>query len=614
MTGRLRWGITTFMSTHSPDPTTTSKPKLTRDEQIKADSQYLAGEIAQELADESPSFGTETLKLLKFHGTYQQDDRDQRSVLRKLGKEKAFSMMVRCRIPGGRLTPRQFLAHLDICDLLGNSTMKITTRQTIQLHGVVRRDLQQTIRKINAIGLSTLAACGDVNRNVMCCPRKLNDPVHRELQRLADALAVSLAPQTSAYHELWVTDVQTGERMFASHTPSDPSGDESDGGAEATSNVEPLYGPTYLPRKFKCGIALPADNCIDIYTQDLGFLAVVRDGRVIGYNVLVGGGMGTTPSQKKTYPAVAKRMAFCTAEQAVDVAKAVLIVQRDNGDRSDRKVARMKYLVDRWGIETFRQHVQRLLNFPLGDCTEDDVQDVDDHMGWQAQDDGLFSYGLSIENGRVKDQAAKQLKTGLREIVSYLGTEVRLAGNQSLIFCDIRPDQRQRIAEILVANGIRPTEEVSMARRYAMACVALPSCGLAITEAERRLPRLIDDLERELARLGLCAKRFTIRMTGCPNGCARPYVADIGLVGKAVDRYTIYVGGTLLGTRLAFIYRDMVAASDLVPQLVQLFTAYKHHASDGESFGDFCNRFGDGLAAIVDDTAARLTVDGPTSI
>lgn len=555
--------------------------KVTRVETIKAESRGLAGRIQEELSTDENHFRKDSLQLLKFHGTYQQDDRDLRPSLRKVGQGKAYSMMIRCRIPGGRLTAQQFVAHLDICELLGNSTMKITTRQTIQLHGVVKRDLHQTIAKINSLGLSTLAACGDVNRNVMCCPARRDNPVRAELQRLTDELSTSLAPRMTAYHELWIRNESSGEQiMVGGDNVAQPEG------------TEPLYGPTYLPRKFKCGVVLPEDNCIDVYTQDLGFIAVVRNGKVIGYNVVVGGGMGTTPSQQRTFPAVALRMAFCSPEQAVDLARAVLIVQRDNGNRTDRKLARMKYLIADWGIDRFRNEVENVFGDKLDDCTEDDVHGVDDHMEWQPQGDGRWSYGLCVENGRVRDADRVDMKSALRELAETLGTEIRLAGNQSLIFCDIDSKQRDQVAEILRKHNIRASEETSLARRFAMACVALPSCGLAVTEAERRLPGIIDELERSLARLGLNSERFTIRMTGCPNGCARPYVADIALVGKAVDRYTLFVGGSLLGNRLATIYKQMVPASEILEELTQLFTIYKRQRSPSESFGDFCNRVG----------------------
>ena len=339
----------------------TDAPKLSPLEKIKEESKFLKGTIGEEMADtELPCFNKDNLQLLKFHGTYQQDDRDKRAELKKEGGGKAYSMMIRCRIPGGRFTSDQLLQQLDLCEELGNATLKITTRQTLQFHGVLKDNLRETINRINKSQLSTLAACGDVNRNIMCCPAKRADGVHAEMETLTDELTEALAPRTPAYHELWLTDPETGEKTL-------------EGGGEV---VEPLYGPRYLPRKFKIGIALPEDNCIDIYTQDIGLLAVVRDGKITGYNVLVGGGMGTTPSAKKTFPALGKRMAFATPDQVIDVCKAVLKVQRDYGNREDRKVARMKYLVAHWGIEKFRRAVEEYFGSPLEDCTEDDVTNL----------------------------------------------------------------------------------------------------------------------------------------------------------------------------------------------------------------------------------------------
>ena len=566
----------------------TEASKLSPLEKIKEESQFLRGTIGEELATDTNHFDKADIQLLKFHGTYQQDDRDKRAELKKQGGGKAYSMMVRCRIPGGRITSDQMLAQLDLCDELGTSTLKITTRQTLQLHGILKNNLQATINRINEMQLSTLAACGDVNRNIMCCPAKRVGGVHDQLADLTDAMTHALAPQTPAYHELWLTDPETGEKSL-------------EGGGQV---VEPLYGPRYLPRKFKMGIALPEDNCIDIYTQDLGYLAVVRDGEIIGYNVLVGGGMGTTPALKKTYPALAKRMAFCTPDQAIEVAEAVIKVQRDYGNREDRKVARMKYLVDQWGIEKFRRAVEEYFGQPLKDCTADDVTGVDDHMGWQEQGDGKWSYGLNIENGRLYDNDQIQLKAMMREICTTFGTELRMTGYQSIIFTDIEEADKDKLIEIIKKHGAPTTEETSTVRRWSMACVALPTCGLAITESERRLPGLIDDLEQPLAKLGLEKERFTIRMTGCPNGCARPYNADIALVGKAKDKYTLFLGGGWLGNRLAYIYKDLVPSDQVVNEIVAVASAYKANRQEGESLGDFCDRIGkDDLLTLAESSA-----------
>ena len=502
----------------------TDTPKLSPVEGIKEQSQFLKGTIDTELADPIDHFDKSNIQLLKFHGTYQQDDRDARANAKKAGGGKAYSMMVRLRIPGGRITSDQMLAQLDLCDELGNATMKITTRQTLQLHGILKSDLRETINRINTIELSTLAACGDVNRNIMCCPAKRVGRIHAELEKLTD--------------ELDRGDGSSNARL--PRTLADRSRDRRKNTRRwRAAEVEPLYGPTYLPRKFKMGIALPEDNCIDIYTQDVGFLAVVRDGKIIGYNVTVGGGMGTTPSAKKTFPALAKRMAFVTPDQCIGVAQAILKVQRDNGNREDRKVARMKYLVADWGIEKFRAEVEKYFGEPLQDCTEDDVHGFDDHMGWQEQGDGKWSYGLNIENGRLYDNQDHQLKGAVRAVCEEFNTELRMTGHQSLIFTDIEESDKDKLIALLKQHNTPLTEETSTVRRWSMACVALPTCGLAITESERRLPSIIDALEAPLAKLGLDKERFTIRMTGCPNGCARPYNADIALVGKAKDKYTL---------------------------------------------------------------------------
>lgn len=561
----------------------TDASKLSPVESIKEGSNFLRGTIGEEIAAPVDHFDKNSIQLLKFHGTYQQDNRDARSDLKQEGSGKAYSMMIRLRIPGGRIQSNQFLSMLDLCEELGNSTMRLTTRQTIQLHGVLKDNLRPTIRRINEMALSTLAACGDVNRNIMCCPAKRSGQVHAELERLTDALTIALAPQTPAYHELWLSDPNSGEKTLA-------------GGGEV---VEPLYGPTYLPRKFKLAIGLPEDNCVDIYTQDLGLLAVVRDGSVVGYNVLVGGGMGTTPAKKVTYPALAKRMAFVKPEQAVAVAQAIVKVQRDHGNREDRKVARMKYLVDRWGIERFRREVEKYLGESLQDCTPDDVHGFDDHMGWQPQGDGKWSYGLNIENGRLYDIERIQLKAAMRAICREFKTEIRMTGHQSVIITDIEEGEREKLIGLVRQHGVPTTEETSTVRRWSMSCVALPTCGLAITESERRLPSIIDALEQPLAKLGLDKERFTIRMTGCPNGCARPYNADLALVGKAKDRYTLYTGGGWLGNRLGYIYKDLVPDETVVDEMIGIFAAFKANRHGEESLGEFCTRVGkDELSAM----------------
>lgn len=553
-------------------------------ERIKEGSNYLRGTIHQELLQDTPAFDKDTTQLLKFHGTYQQDDRDARHELRATGAgkgEKAYIFMVRSRVPGGRLTCEQFLAELDLCEEVGNATLRITSRQGLQLHGVLKQNLWRTIHRINEIKLSTLAACGDVERNIMCCPAPINgDPVHQQMRDLTDRLVAHLAPRTRAYHEIWLRDPAGGDEEMVATTqrPED--------------EIEPLYGKNYLPRKFKTAISLCGDNCVDVYANDLGFLAVCEDWNIVGYNVLVGGGMGMTPSAKKTFPAVAHRMAYIAPEEVLDVAAAVIKVQRDFGNRADRKVARLKYLIADWGLPKFKAKVEEYYGRKLADPHPADVHGHDDHMGWHEQGDGRWFYGLNIENGRIKDEGDFRLKTALREVCRAFAPEVRLTAHQSLLFCDLPAQARGEIEKILHAHGVRTTEETSTVRRWSMACVAWPTCGLSVTESERVLPGVIDRLEAELARLGLSKEVFTVRMTGCPNGCARPYNCDVGLVGRTQGKYAVYLGGRVLGDRLNFLYKDLVALEEITPTLVPLLLYFKAQRQEGERFGDFCHRKG----------------------
>ncbi|MFN5272394.1 MAG: NADPH-dependent assimilatory sulfite reductase hemoprotein subunit [Planctomycetota bacterium] len=565
---------------------TNTQPKLSAVELIKDQSRYLRGTIGSELLADSNHFGKDDLQLLKFHGTYQQDDREQRKSSGESGKsEKEYSFMVRTRIPAGIMTAQQLLAHLDLCDSIGNSTLKITTRQGLQLHGILKKDLRQCMQTINQCMLTTLSACGDVNRNTMACPAPYTDTVRATVQKLAQDISDHLSPQTKSYYELWLKDLANGQETL-------------EGGSDQT--VEPIYGKTYLPRKFKTAIALSDDNCTDVYTNCLGFIAVVRDGHVIGYNVLVGGGLGVTPSAKKTFPRLASRMAFVSPEQAVGVSEAVVKVQRDFGYRDDRKRARLKYLVHDEGIEWVRHKVEEYYGSKLKDCTVDDVVEHRDHMGWDEQGDGRCFYGFNVENGRLYDDQQRAWKKALREICEEFQPEIRLTAHQSVLFCNLDQNARPKLEGILKKRGLPLTEEISNVRRWSIACVALPTCGLAITESERALPGVIDVMEKKLTELGLDKELFTVRMTGCPNGCARPYNADIGLVGKAKGKYTVYVGGTRLGTRLGFIYKDLVPLESITDSLEPLFKAFGDQRSQCESFGDWCARLGlEKLQAIV---------------
>ncbi|GDX92796.1 MAG: NADPH-dependent assimilatory sulfite reductase hemoprotein subunit [Planctomyces sp.] len=553
--------------------------KLSKVELLKESSQQLRGTLAEELLNDRPEFSDDAATLLKHHGSYLQDDRDTRRAKGEDGKAKGkqYSCMVRTAIPGGRLTAQQLLAELDLCELLANGTLRITSRQGLQLHGVLKSNLKASIREINRIKLTTFAACGDVNRNVMACPAPFrNDAVRAGLQEMAAQLALHFRPKTTSYFDIWLKDEDGVEQEVGEFQPVD----------------EPIYGPRYLPRKFKMGVGLPEDNCVDLYTQDLGLLAIVENGQIIGWNVLAGGGMGRTPSAEKTFPALAKRLCFATPEQVIAVCEAIVKVQRDFGNREDRKRARLKYLISDWGVAKFRETVEQYFGGPLADPHPADVTGVDDHLGWHEQGDGRLFLGINVENGRIKDEGSLRLKAGLRAILGRFGMEVRLTPLQSLILCDIDPADREEIERMMSEYGILRADQLSLLRRYAIACPAFPTCGLSITESERALPGVIDQLEVEVAKLGLQTSKLAVHMTGCPNGCARPYTPDVGLVGKAVGKYTVFVGGNPEGTRLAFIYRDMVPLEEIVPALVPLLQRYRVEREGSESFGDFCARRG----------------------
>jgi len=553
--------------------------KLSKVELLKESSQQLRGTLAEELLNDRPEFSDDAATLLKHHGSYLQDDRDTRRAKGEDGKAKGkqYSCMVRTAIPGGRLTAQQLLAELDLCELLANGTLRITSRQGLQLHGVLKSNLKASIREINRIKLTTFAACGDVNRNVMACPAPVrNDAVRAGLQEMAAQLALHFRPKTTSYFDIWLKDEDGVEQEVGEFQPVD----------------EPIYGPRYLPRKFKMGVGLPEDNCVDLYTQDLGLLAIVENGQIIGWNVLAGGGMGRTPSAEKTFPALAKRLCFATPEQVIAVCEAIVKVQRDFGNREDRKRARLKYLISDWGVAKFRETVEQYFGGPLADPHPADVTGVDDHLGWHEQGDGRLFLGINVENGRIKDEGSLRLKAGLRAILGRFGMEVRLTPLQSLILCDIDPADREEIERMMSEYGILRADQLSLLRRYAIACPAFPTCGLSITESERALPGVIDQLEVEVAKLGLQTSKLAVHMTGCPNGCARPYTPDVGLVGKAVGKYTVFVGGNPEGTRLAFIYRDMVPLEEIVPSLVPLLQRYRVEREGSESFGDFCARRG----------------------
>ncbi|PQO43290.1 NADPH-dependent assimilatory sulfite reductase hemoprotein subunit [Blastopirellula marina] len=556
-----------------------SETTLSKIELLKLESRQLRGTLAEELQNDRPDFSADAIQMLKYHGSYQQDDRDVRKQKNADGtrKQKAYSCLIRTAVPGGKATAEQFLAELDLCDRLGNGTLRITTRQGFQLHGVLKSDLKETIRKINEIKLSTFAACGDVSRNVMCCPAPYkNNHVRDQMQQLTDQLAIHFRPQSSSYYELWLTDEDGNKQNHAEFQPV----------------AEPIYGERYLPRKFKIGVAEPSDNCIDVYTQDIGLLAIVEADQVVGYNVIVGGGMGNTPSADKTFPRLGDELTFATPDDVIAVCEAVVQVQRDYGNREDRKRARLKYLVHDLGGAAFKAKVEEYYGAALPAPRHAPVTGIDDHLGWHVQGDGKLFLGINIENGRVADVGDVRIKSGLRAIFERYGMAARLTPLQSVILCDVDPADRRGIEQLLREYGLKSADELSLARRFAVACPALPTCGLAITESERVMPQLIDQMETVLAEHKLDRTQIAIRMTGCPNGCARPYVADVGLVGKSVGKYTIYLGGNPQGTRIGFVYQEATPLEEIAAQLSPLLAGYQAEKLAEEGFGDYCSRLG----------------------
>jgi len=547
-------------------------PKLHKNEEIKAASRLLRGTLAESLADElRGDISADDAQLTKFHGIYLQDDRDERSERRKKKLDKAYSFMIRVRVPGGVATPAQWLQMDKLADRCANGTLRLTTRQAFQLHGVLKANLKRTIHEFNEALLDTIAACGDVNRNVMCNPNPAQSAVHAEVLQLAQAISDHLTPRTRAYHEIWLD-----EERVAGGEPEE----------------EPIYGKTYLPRKFKTVIAVPPSNDVDIYAHDLGYIAIVEDGKVAGYNVTVGGGMGMTHGSEATYPRLAEVMGFCTPEQAVAVAEAVVKVQRDFGDRSNRAHARLKYTIEDRGLPWFKAEVEQRLGHELQPPRPFAFTDTGDRYGWTKGTDGKWHLTLFIQNGRVKDYPDLPLKTGLREIAMIHTGDFRLTCNQNLIIGAIAEADRPAIEKLVAEHGLDKGLKSSGLRLNSMACVALPTCGLALAESERYLPELVGELEAVVEEAGLRDDAIVIRMTGCPNGCARPYLGEIGLVGKAPGKYNVYLGAGFEGARLNRLWKTSVKAENLAAEIGPLIRRYAKERESGERFGDFCIRSG----------------------
>lgn len=548
-------------------------------EHIKLESHNLRGQLAEELQQDTTHFSEAQVQLLKFHGSYQQENRDARQERKAAKAEKAYQFMVRSRIPGGVVTAEQYLVEDDLAERYANGTLRITTRQGFQLHGILKGDLHATIHSINESLLSTLAACGDVNRNVMACPAPAAHGGRAEIEKVAHYIAQHLAPRSSAYHEIWID----GEQVETVKLP------------DIGTEVEPIYGQTYLPRKFKIGIAYPGDNCIDVYTQDIGLVAVLDtedSERLAGFTVLIGGGMGMTHGKTETYPRLATPLCYAPADEILQVVETIVTIQRDYGDRQNRKHARMKYVVEERGIAWFRAELENRLGRSVEDPHPVTWHEADDHLGWHEQGDGRWYLGLFIENGRVKDDASKRLRTGLRHAIEEFRPGIRLTAQQNILLTNITEEQRGPLTDLLASYGISTDPAATGTRRFAMACPALPTCGLAVAEAERVLPTVMQQIEAELHALGLDTEALSVRMTGCPNGCARPYMGDIGFVGRTKDIYNIYVGGDWQNTRLNTLYAPSVRLHDLAATIRPLLILWRDEREPEESFGDFCYRVG----------------------
>jgi sulfite reductase (NADPH) hemoprotein beta-component len=545
---------------------------VSRNERIKEASDYLRGTLADGLREDiTGAIVEDDQQLVKFHGMYLQDDRDLRSERTRKKMEKAFAFMIRVRVPGGVLNSAQWLALDAVARTYGNGTMRLTTRQTVQLHGIIKSNLKATLKQIDGALLNSIAACGDVNRNVMACVNPDQSSVHAVAIDLARTISDHLTPRTPAYREIWLD----GERIV--------------GGEDEV--VEPIYGKTYLPRKFKIVVAVPPSNDVDVFAHDLGFIAIAgSNGAVNGWNVTAGGGMGMTHGEPDTYPRTADVIGFCETKDAVKIAEAVVTVQRDWGDRKNRKHARLKYTIEDRGLDAFRAEVERRAGVELAPAKPFTFTSTGDRYGWSEGSGGRGHLTLFVQNGRLRDDARTQQLSALRQIAQIHSGEFRITPNQNLVVANVPTGQQREIERI--AREAQLLAPWSGLRRNAMACVALPTCGLALAESERYLPDLLAALDEKLEAYGLSADDIVIRMTGCPNGCARPYLAEIGLVGKGPGRYNLYLGAAFDGSRLNKLYAEDADHDAIIAALDKLFAAYATKREKGERFGDFCIRAG----------------------
>ncbi|MGV3243498.1 NADPH-dependent assimilatory sulfite reductase hemoprotein subunit [Staphylococcus sp. 11261D007BR] len=553
------------------EPTENQNVKLDEMEDLKRNSQFLRGTIAKGLKDPiTGAIAEEDTKLLKFHGSYMQDNRDLREERRKQKLEPAYIFMIRVRVPGGAASADQWIKMDNISNDFANGTIKLTTRQAFQFHGILKRNLKQSMQRINQALMDSIAACGDVVRNVMCNPNPYQSKIHEEINHYADAISQHLLPRTGAYHEIWLD----GEKVV-----------------NTKEEHEPIYGETYLPRKFKIGIAVPPSNDIDVYSQDIGLIAIVEDDTLKGFNIAIGGGMGMKHGDERTYPQIARLLGYVPKEKVIDVCEKIVTIQRDYGNREDRMQARFKYTVDRLGVDKVKEELNERLGYEVEGVKDFEFEHNGDRYGW-TEGQGRWHFTLFIQNGRVKDEADYQLKTALRKIAETHYADFQLTPNQNLVLSNIKPEHKAAIEEIIQEYGITDGEHYTGLKRNSMACVAFPTCGLAMAESERYLPSLLNKVEDILEEAGLREEAITIRMTGCPNGCARPALAELAFIGKGPGKYNMYLGGSFKGDRLNKLYKENIGEEEILSSLKPLLIQYSKEKEEGEHFGDFVIRKG----------------------
>ncbi|GBE90543.1 sulfite reductase, ferredoxin dependent [Nostoc cycadae] len=569
-----------------PSPTSRKPSKV---EGIKEHSNFLREPVATQILEDTTHFTEDAIQILKFHGSYQQDNRDNRVK----GQEKDYQFMLRTKNPGGFVPPQLYLALDQLADEYGNHTLRATTRQGFQVHGILKKNLKAAIATIVKNLGSTLGACGDINRNVMAPPVPFkNRPEYKYAWEYAQNIADLLSPQTGAYYEIWLD----GEKAIsAEEDPAVKAARQSNGtGTIVHDSEEPLYGTYYMPRKFKVSVTVPGDNSIDLYSQDLTLVVITNSqGELEGFDVFAGGGLGRTHNKEETFARLADPICYVDKADVYEIVKAIVATQRDYGDRTERRHARLKYLINDWGVDRFRAKVEEYFGKPVAPFKPLPELKYEDFLGWQEQGDGKLFLGISIDNGRVKNEGSLQLKTALREIVEKFHLPIRLTPHQNLIFCDIDPKNKSAIQEILDRCGVVSNpDEIEPLVRYAMACPALPTCGLAITESERAIPGILQRIRALLNQVGLQNEHFVVRMTGCPNGCARPYMAELGFVGSGPESYQVWLGGSPDQTRLAQPIVEKLHDNDIESFLEPIFVYFQKSREADESFGDFCSRVG----------------------